>query len=171
MKYLIILSSLLWAATVVAQGDQCDLDCHRSAPCENSDADFSDHVKYDDGAALAFHTKSNINGMHCSCPHGWTGLTCNRAYNTCDKDHKCYNGGTVSFAAVAANGGALHDSQLTRGTNFFASFYNTPNNDNNNNNSASPDFSTITAMSNSFATARKLLTRMATRMLENSVNT
>eukprot|EP00545_Synedropsis_sp_CCMP1620_P011500 CAMPEP_0119014572 /NCGR_PEP_ID=MMETSP1176-20130426/9979_1 /TAXON_ID=265551 /ORGANISM="Synedropsis recta cf, Strain CCMP1620" /LENGTH=673 /DNA_ID=CAMNT_0006967775 /DNA_START=195 /DNA_END=2216 /DNA_ORIENTATION=- len=75
------------------ESNTCNLRCHEAAPCEMGDADFSNHSTYDDGTALSFHSSSNINGMHCSCPHGWTGITCNRVYNSCDGDHKCYNGG------------------------------------------------------------------------------
>ena len=34
------------------------------------------------------------NGMHCLCPHGWTGVLCDIPYETCDGNHPCLHGGS-----------------------------------------------------------------------------
>jgi len=71
----------------------CKLQCHGSAPCVFGIADFTEHPLGADGNPLEIHASTSQGGMHCSCPHGWTGLTCNRIFETCDGNHKCYNGG------------------------------------------------------------------------------
>ena len=91
-------SLLLLSLTALAHASddeqQCTLKCHQEAPCVLGNADFSDHVLGPEGKPLEFHATTNQQGMHCSCPHGWTGLTCNRIFDTCNGDHKCYNGGS-----------------------------------------------------------------------------
>jgi hypothetical protein len=76
---------------------QCDLDCEQNAPCVEGAANFSDHPTYSDGTPLEIHQEDmGSDGKHCACPHGWTGLTCDRVFTSCDGSHKCYNGGKVS---------------------------------------------------------------------------
>lgn len=85
--------------TVQVHGEStCTLRCNQGAPCVHGNADFSDHPTNEDGTPLDFQVVLHSNGMHCACPHGWTGLTCNRVYEECDGYHKCYNGGNVSNA-------------------------------------------------------------------------
>jgi len=74
----------------------CSLDCQHDAPCVSGHADFSDHPvdPADNSQALDFHSATqDENGMHCACPHGWTGLECTVPFETCDGQHPCYFGG------------------------------------------------------------------------------
>lgn len=90
-KYCVLPLLLLTAsssAPLVAAAQECDLQCPT-----------------DIGATCAFgnspHTGSNgytqevsIDGMHCSCPPGYTGLRCEAAFESCgDGQHVCYHGG------------------------------------------------------------------------------
>ena len=91
-----ILLTLLFAGSASGQGACDNVECHQGAPCVSGEADFSNHSSYGDGSILEMHHVTHIQNVHCECPHGWTGVTCNRIYNSCDGDHKCYNGGNVS---------------------------------------------------------------------------
>lgn len=95
MKLSLLLSLLLVlfvSRETQASDPGCTLDCHQNAPCVLGTADFSNHTLRD-GGSLSFHEQAQLDGMHCACPHGWTGLLCNRKYETCDNEHKCYHGG------------------------------------------------------------------------------
>mmetsp|Transcript_30558 Transcript_30558/g.46603 ORF Transcript_30558/g.46603 Transcript_30558/m.46603 type:complete len:668 (-) Transcript_30558:86-2089(-) len=70
----------------------CDLNCHGDSTCVSGSATFADHATKPDGSPLDMHKAKEINGSHCECPHGWTGVLCDRIYSSCDDDHKCYNG-------------------------------------------------------------------------------
>ena len=73
----------------VSNGAECNLKCHLNATCIDGEADFTDH-KTAEGEMLEFHTQTSVDNQHCTCPPGWTGVTCNREYESCDYDHKCY---------------------------------------------------------------------------------
>lgn len=99
MRFHTLLCVLLPLLSV--HGDSsCTLECRQEAPCVRGNANFSDHPTYQDGTPLPFQVPLQSNGMHCACPHGWTGVTCNRIFESCDGDHKCYNGGNVSEACA-----------------------------------------------------------------------
>lgn len=68
----------------------CDLECPRNAPCRFGNADFSGRMDI-----LTVGTETHRNGMHCDCPIGWTGILCDKKYETCTNQngHECYNGG------------------------------------------------------------------------------
>lgn len=71
----------------------CDLDCYGDSLCIAGPASFDEHVKNPDGTELDIHKAKEVNGNHCECPYGWTGVLCDRMYSSCDHNHKCYNGG------------------------------------------------------------------------------
>lgn len=66
----------------------CDLGCPRNAPCRFGKADFSGRKDF-------LKTETDRNGMHCDCPIGWTGILCDKKYESCTNQngHECYNGG------------------------------------------------------------------------------
>eukprot|EP00980_Cylindrotheca_fusiformis_P006245 scaffold1336_cov158-Cylindrotheca_fusiformis.AAC.7 len=82
---MISLLFLTVAAAAAGNDETCTLKCPNDAPCQFGVADFSDHVLNQD------HTHQD--GMHCSCPYGWTGVLCDHKYESCDQSHKCYHGG------------------------------------------------------------------------------
>jgi uncharacterized protein (DUF2164 family) len=69
------------------EGASCTLECPIDAPCKFGNADFSKHNPV--------NTDNNINGMHCDCPPGWTGIQCDVMFESCSDalGHYCYNGG------------------------------------------------------------------------------
>jgi len=73
----------------------CDLDCQNDTPCVPGAANFDDHPTNVDGTEFDFLRDKEIGNMHCSCPHGLTGVLCDVPYEGCDGsvDHACYNGG------------------------------------------------------------------------------
>jgi len=103
-----VMLSLLffWSSYVLtAAAAECDLDCQNGSFCMEGDADFSMFQTMPDslneqgtstlsGDTLGIHEEtSSSGGMHCSCPHGWTGLLCDVPWVGCDYSHRCYNGG------------------------------------------------------------------------------
>jgi len=79
---------LLSTGTIVAQETGCTLECQQNAPCIFGEADFSNHTvpSYDSDLDLM---QTSIDGMHCGCPHRWTGVTCEIEYEGCDGKHQC----------------------------------------------------------------------------------
>ena len=90
------ITTLPFLAVLAHGSSECTLNCKQNAPCVHGPADFSDHPTYQDGSPLEFHGQTSVNNMHCECPHGYTGLTCDRIFATCDGEHKCYNDGQVN---------------------------------------------------------------------------
>lgn len=90
---LVVTAASSFASVAAAAGGCDDLDCLQDAPCVEGDADYSDHPKNYDGTEFDFHSETSVAGAHCACPHGWTGVTCDTKFETCDGSHKCYNGG------------------------------------------------------------------------------
>jgi len=76
----------------VGAQDKCTLVCQQNAPCNIGKANFTDHQTAE-GTTLTFLDQGSASNMHCVCPQTWTGLTCNRKFESCDGDHNCYNGG------------------------------------------------------------------------------
>ena len=60
------------------------------APCLSGRYDVSDHAMYDPDGNESYQSPM---GIHCACPHGWTGQLCNIPFETCSGSHKCYHGG------------------------------------------------------------------------------
>jgi len=85
---------LLIIATVAAEVDIANcgqLTCEHGANCIEDAPDYSDH-QLPDGSFFEIH--SGNNAAHCACPVGFTGLSCDAGYKSCDgSTHKCYNGG------------------------------------------------------------------------------
>jgi len=71
---------------------QCNIDCRQNATCVEGSANFDDHDEHTNGTAFEMHSILDINGYHCECPLGWTGVLCDEMYVACD-GFKCYNGG------------------------------------------------------------------------------
>ena len=65
------------------------------APCLFGRYDVSDHAMHDPDSNKSYQSPM---GMHCACPHGWTGQLCNA--ETCSGSHKCYHGGHASFLVL-----------------------------------------------------------------------
>jgi hypothetical protein len=99
---LVVVGVRFLATSSLAQS--CDLACPLDAPCTFGSVDYSNHQSVID----QWHSESqsqlpnNINGMHCACPSGWTGVQCDHVFETCsfensdgvgDSGHKCYHGG------------------------------------------------------------------------------
>lgn len=85
---------------VLSLEDGCTLQCNPDidADCvftKPEDLDrYADHPLTVDGEAFDWHKVKDSDGMHCECPAGWTGLTCETEYKSCaDGAHTCYNGG------------------------------------------------------------------------------
>ena len=87
-----ILAFLLTCLPLVGAQDKCTLVCQQNAPCNIGKANFTDHQTAE-GTTLTFLDQGSASNMHCVCPQTWTGLTCNRKFESCDGDHYCY----VSF--------------------------------------------------------------------------
>jgi len=88
--FLVLLALGINMATIAVRAEEriCDLDCPNGAPCVFGNADFS-------GRVGVIGTANHQDGMHCDCPMGWTGLTCDKKFETCSNQngHECYNGG------------------------------------------------------------------------------
>ena len=78
--------SLLSHVTAV---DSCSLNCLQNAICVEGSADFTEFITVE-GTIFEFHNETSSSNMHCACPEGWTGLTCNRKYETCNDKNECY---------------------------------------------------------------------------------
>jgi hypothetical protein len=77
---------VLAVTTTTSSAQDCTLNCPVDAPCVLGQADFSGHlIEIDHG----------LSNMHCDCPPGWTGLLCDRKYETCtdNNSQSCYHGG------------------------------------------------------------------------------
>lgn len=89
----IVLAAAALATVAATDSTDCNLECKNDTPCVEGPADFSDHPTLTNGDTFSFHQETERDGMHCSCPHGWTGLLCDRKYESCDGTHTCYHGG------------------------------------------------------------------------------
>jgi hypothetical protein len=96
------------AMAVVAQRNNCTLNCESNTPCTLTTAE--DLSRYEnqpltvDGQPFDWHKTLSIGGMHCLCPHGLTGVRCEVPFVTCDGDHPCYNGGACVPGSVGPYG-------------------------------------------------------------------
>lgn len=91
-----ILAATAVVASVELQGastDPCELlQCANGAQCVLGEASFVDHPTTEEGP-MEIHKQNNINGFHCECLPGWTGLKCDIVFDSCSDSHKCYHGG------------------------------------------------------------------------------
>lgn len=84
-------SLLLFLASEVAS--ECSLPCQNGGTCVSGEATFQAPTN-SDGTAFDFLETKSVNGNHCACPTGWTGVLCSVPFDTCDNtNHPCYNGG------------------------------------------------------------------------------
>jgi len=72
----------------------CDLDCENGGSCRLGVKGYKD--SYDEMNLAVYNTKQE-DGMHCSCPSGFTGVRCEVDINHCHsnggaEDHFCLNG-------------------------------------------------------------------------------
>ncbi|KAL7531529.1 hypothetical protein ACHAXR_004098, partial [Thalassiosira sp. AJA248-18] len=74
----------------------CDLDCQNKGSCRFGVKGYKDSY---DALNLPVHAKKEEDGMHCSCPDGFTGLKCEVDINHCHnagtsetEQHFCLNG-------------------------------------------------------------------------------
>ena len=75
--------------TVGAQQQQCTLNCPVDAPCT-----FGSNPTLNASTAAAWGETTTIQGMHCACPPGWTGVKCDHIFESCGgQGHVCYHGG------------------------------------------------------------------------------
>jgi len=86
---ILILVTFLLAA--VAHGQECTLNCPADAPCVLGDGGLSEHRHV--FPHLEDSQSEGHNNMHCACPPGWTGILCDRRFESCSNDHTCYHGG------------------------------------------------------------------------------
>jgi len=79
----------------------CNIQCQHNTTCVRGSASFDGHPQ-PNGESLEFHQDINVNGYHCDCPEGLTGVDCRYTYITCqygseDSDDlmvvNCYHGG------------------------------------------------------------------------------
>ena len=84
----LLLLLLFTTATVrAASGGACTLECPVDAPCTVGQAQFTHS---NDVVQLA----TSVQGMHCACPPGWTGVLCDHRYESCNAgSHDCFHGG------------------------------------------------------------------------------
>ena len=94
MLLLLFLSFLTITSTVAANtdGKSCTLQCNPDvdAVCKFATPEdlerYSDHPLTVDGKPLDWHSLvTNADGMFCSCPSGWTGLTCEQWFCNCER--------------------------------------------------------------------------------------
>jgi hypothetical protein len=85
---------------VFAQDDNnaesCPLTCLNDSVCKSGDANFEGMPTDSQGEALDMHKETTMEGYHCECPEGFTGMTCSVIYESCADeatDHVCYHGG------------------------------------------------------------------------------
>lgn len=72
------------------QDEECNLSCENNGVCKFGIKDFSDYT----GSKLDienFFAGGNQHGMHCVCPKGYTGITCEKTVETCG-DGVCFHG-------------------------------------------------------------------------------
>jgi hypothetical protein len=70
--------------------ETCPLECENDTVCRVGSPDFANNL-HDFDAVIKYNI---TNSYHCACPEGWTGLTCNQPYVSCnDAQHICLNGG------------------------------------------------------------------------------
>lgn len=84
---------------VFAQGNSevCPLICLNDSVCQSGDANFAGHPTDSQGEALDMHKEVSVDGYHCKCPEGFTGMTCRVIFESCadnSTDHVCYHGGS-----------------------------------------------------------------------------
>ena len=74
----------------------CPIDCFNNTVCVLGNQTTQGHATSPvNGSALNIHNQLNVDGYHCACPPGLTGLRCDTPYENCnDGVHICYNGGT-----------------------------------------------------------------------------
>ena len=91
----------------------CDLECSNGGSCRLGVKGYKDSY---DALNLPVYEKKHEDGMHCSCPSGFTGLRCEVDMNHCHNDHTgaatehfCLNG--VSCAPDALD--EVFDGELS----------------------------------------------------------
>ena len=72
----------------------CDLDCHNGGSCRFGVKGYKDSL---DELFLPALAKKHVNGMHCSCPEGFTGVKCEVDVNHCHLDDGSKSGGEADF--------------------------------------------------------------------------
>jgi Notch-like protein len=97
MMKLHLLTTLLISLATSITGETCpdtSVQCAKQEiTCATGPADFSDHPKDFFGEEFMFHRTKELEGYHCVCPEGLTGLRCARPFEKCDAGHFCYHGG------------------------------------------------------------------------------
>jgi len=74
------------------RGRDCTLECERGT-CEIGQADFSVFNKYNTAHNLPFANITHVDMMYCKCPEGYTGVTCEIKYDSCNSNaHACFHG-------------------------------------------------------------------------------
>jgi hypothetical protein len=76
------------------QNNECTLSCPDNAPCRFGKADFSN--SHDAAFGVGDDDDTHRNTMHCDCPIGWTGVLCDKRFESCDNQagHECFHGGS-----------------------------------------------------------------------------
>lgn len=90
--------SAIPAPEMIQQEVPCskNLNCNHDASCIRGVANFTVHLNIPVNNTLVnadFLATSQIDNQHCSCPIGWTGVTCEVKYESCDQHHPCFHGG------------------------------------------------------------------------------
>jgi hypothetical protein len=79
-----------------------NLICNHEAACVKGVANFTVHMgmpnntdlqEFIDTTPPDFLAVSQIDNQHCFCPMGWTGVTCEVKFESCDQTHPCFHGG------------------------------------------------------------------------------
>jgi hypothetical protein len=104
-------SAAFLALTELASAEEVpcteNLICNHGAGCIQGVANFTVHMglasSNGNGNSAAadfmditppdFLAVSQVDNQHCACPIGWTGVTCEVEYKSCDQTHPCFHGG------------------------------------------------------------------------------
>jgi len=92
----------------IAYGMDCTLECMHGS-CEIGKADFSVFDKYNTHHNLPFANITHVDMMYCKCTEGYTGVTCEIKYDSCNSDdsnveqqqHACFHGARCVEVASA----------------------------------------------------------------------
>ena len=86
MKALVLLLGVLRSMEAQVPADPtCPLHCEYGAPCVKGQLDTKG-LPVDEKGDPLLHPALDMNGWVCDCPHGYTGIRCERIFSSCNED-------------------------------------------------------------------------------------